>query len=129
VFIGWGMQSLRDCARGRCQGEGWGEKGLCAVFDRKIQSKRYSPICLFFPQFIAISRDFTTSITTLCLLWILFDFGSWRAISLPHQTFSRHASRRFAACGALFTALAGGIAWNLAVNRLFCDEMRFPLPE
>lgn len=28
----------------------------------------------FFPQFIAVTRDFTTSILTLCLVWVIFDF-------------------------------------------------------
>lgn len=29
----------------------------------------------FFPQFIAITRDFSTSIMTLCVVWIFFDFA------------------------------------------------------
>lgn len=29
----------------------------------------------FFPQFIAVTRDFTTSILTLCLVWVIFDFA------------------------------------------------------
>jgi hypothetical protein len=74
-LLAGGCSHCEICARGRCKWEGCWQAGLCAVFDRKIQSKRYSLFCLFFPQFIAISRDFTTSITTLCLLWILFDFA------------------------------------------------------
>ncbi|WP_261641467.1 LysE family translocator [Erwinia mallotivora] len=29
----------------------------------------------FFPQFIAVTRDFSTSIMTLCVVWIFFDFA------------------------------------------------------
>ncbi|QCR35864.1 LysE family translocator [Nissabacter sp. SGAir0207] len=29
----------------------------------------------FFPQFIAVTQDFTTSVLTLCLVWVIFDFA------------------------------------------------------
>jgi len=29
----------------------------------------------FFPQFIAVTRDFTTGVFTLCVVWIIFDFA------------------------------------------------------
>jgi threonine/homoserine/homoserine lactone efflux protein len=65
----------------------------------------------FFPQFIAISRDFTTSITTLCLLWIVFDFAVMAGYIVAIKRFLPVTqSRRFAACGALFIAI--GRLWD-----------------
>lgn len=29
----------------------------------------------FFPQFIAVKRDFSASVLTLCLVWVIFDFA------------------------------------------------------
>lgn len=77
----------------------------------------------FFPQFIAISRDFTTSITTLCLLWILFDFAVMAGyIAAIKRFLPVTQSRRFAACAALFLLPLAvcGIVWNLTgVKSLF----------
>jgi threonine/homoserine/homoserine lactone efflux protein len=108
------------------------QAGLCAVFDRYFQSKRYSLFVSFFPQFIAISRDFTTSITTLCLLWILFDFAVMAGYIVAIKRFLPVTqSRRFAACAASFYCcwLCGLPGTLRARNRSLCDEMILSLPE
>lgn len=70
----------------------------------------------FFPQFISISRDFTTSIVTLSLVWILFDFVVMAGYILAVKRFLPVTqSRRFTAGSALVLVViaAGGILWNL----------------
>lgn len=79
----------------------------------------------FFPQFINVSRDFTTSIVTLSLVWILFDFVVMAGYILVVKRFLPVAqSRRFTAGSALILLMiaAGGIFWNLDGARALLFE-------
>jgi threonine/homoserine/homoserine lactone efflux protein len=70
----------------------------------------------FFPQFIGISRDFTTSIVTLSGIWILFDFMVMTGYILAVKRFLPVAqNRRFTALSALILLVIalGGVLWNL----------------
>ncbi|AUU91216.1 LysE family translocator [Enterobacteriaceae bacterium ENNIH3] len=121
VFIGWGaVQSLREIWAQRPVQEG-SKAVLAGGFMRGFFTGISNPkdilfFVSFFPQFIAISRDFTTSITTLCLLWIVFDFAVMAGYIVAIKRFLPVTqSRRFAACAALFLLLLAvcGVAWNL----------------
>lgn len=47
----------------------------------------------FFPQFIAVTQDFSTSIATLCVVWIIFDLS---ILSLYILTVRRWMPARYA---------------------------------
>ncbi|EJD6546533.1 LysE family translocator [Klebsiella pneumoniae] len=70
----------------------------------------------FFPQFIAVTRDFTTSILTLCLVWVIFDFAilTLYILTVKKWTPARH-SRKIEITSSLFLlAVAGcGIVYNI----------------
>ncbi|HBW6183566.1 TPA: LysE family translocator [Klebsiella pneumoniae] len=71
----------------------------------------------FFPQFIAVTRDFTTSILTLCLVWVIFDFAilTLYILTVRKWTPARH-SRKIEITSSLFLlAVAGcGIVYNVS---------------
>lgn len=125
LFIGWGaIQSLRELwGQGAAQGEDNTVQagGFVRGFFTGISNPKDIVFFVsFFPQFIAVSRDFTTSITTLCLLWILFDFAVMAGYIVAIKRFLPVTqSRRFAICAALFLLLLAifGIAWNLAAAK------------
>lgn len=128
LFIGWGaVQSLRELRAHRSVRESdtaVKTGGFTRGFFTGISNpKDILFFVSFFPQFIAISRDFTTSITTLCLLWILFDFAVMAGYIVAIKRFLPVTqSRRFAACAALFLLLLAvcGVALSLTgVKSLF----------
>ncbi len=56
----------------------------------------------FFPQFIAITQDFTTSILTLTLVWVIFDVT---VLSFYIVVFKRWIPARFARCSSFISSL------------------------
>lgn len=70
----------------------------------------------FFPQFIAVTRDFTTSVMTLCLVWVIFDFAILTLYILTVKKWmpARHG-RKIEMISSLFLlAVAGcGIVYNI----------------
>ncbi len=122
LFIGWGaVESLRELwGQNASQRDDSSEQagGVARGFFTGISNPKDIVFFVsFFPQFIAVSRDFTTSITTLCLLWILFDFAVMAGYIVAIKRFLPVTqSRRFALCAALVLLLLAiaGIAWNLA---------------
>lgn len=70
----------------------------------------------FFPQFIAVTRDFTTSVMTLCLVWVIFDFAILTLYILTVKKWmpARHG-RKIEMISSLFLlAVAGcGILYNI----------------
>jgi len=70
----------------------------------------------FFPQFIMVTQDFTTSIMTLSLVWIFFDFAvlSFYILMIKRWVPERHAGRialvssmfllAISLCGILYNA-------------------------
>ena len=56
----------------------------------------------FFPQFIAITQDFTTSILTLTLVWVIFDLT---VLSFYIVVFKRWIPERFARCSGFISSL------------------------
>ncbi|KHJ66390.1 lysine transporter LysE [Pantoea rodasii] len=70
----------------------------------------------FFPQFIAVTQDFTTSILTLSLVWMIFDFAILTVYILTVKKWmpARH-SRKIAMTSSLFLlAVAGcGFVYNV----------------
>lgn len=70
----------------------------------------------FFPQFIAVTRDFTTSILTLCLVWVIFDFTilTLYILTVKKSMPARHG-RKIGMISSLFLlAVAGcGIVYNV----------------
>ena len=56
----------------------------------------------FFPQFIAITQDFTTSILTLTLVWVIFDLT---VLSFYIVVFKRWIPARFARCSGFISSL------------------------
>ncbi len=127
LFIGWGaIQTLRELRQsavveqpGRVVTGGFRRGFITGVANPKDILFFVS----FFPQFIGVSHDFTTSIVTLSLVWILFDFVVLTSYILAVKRFLPVGqSRRFTAGSALvLLAIAvGGISWNLAgVHALF----------
>lgn len=70
----------------------------------------------FFPQFIAVTRDFTTSILTLGVVWVIFDFAilTLYILSVKKWMPDRHG-RKIEMMSSLFLlAVAGcGIVYNV----------------
>lgn len=70
----------------------------------------------FFPQFIAVTRDFTASVLTLCLVWVIFDFAILTLYILTVKKWmpARHG-RKIEMMSSLFLlAVAGcGIVLNI----------------
>lgn len=70
----------------------------------------------FFPQFIAVTRDFTTSVLMLCLVWVIFDFAILTLYILTVKKWmpARHG-RKIEMMSSLFLlAVAGcGIVYNI----------------
>lgn len=70
----------------------------------------------FFPQFIAVTRDFTTSIMTLCVVWVIFDFAILTLYILTVKKWmpARHG-RKIEMTSSLFllAVAAGGIVYNV----------------
>lgn len=70
----------------------------------------------FFPQFIAVTRDFTTSILTLCLIWVIFDFAILTLYILTVNKWmpARHG-RKIDMISSLFllAVAGGGIVYNV----------------
>ena len=71
----------------------------------------------FFPQFIAVTRDFTTSILTLCLVWVIFDFAILTLYILTVKKWmpARHGSKIEIISSLFLLAVAGcGIVYNVS---------------
>lgn len=70
----------------------------------------------FFPQFIAVTQDFTTSILTLSLVWMIFDFAILTVYILTVKKWmpARH-NRKIAMTSSIFLlAVAGcGLVYNV----------------
>ncbi|MCX8957995.1 LysE family translocator [Erwinia psidii] len=70
----------------------------------------------FFPQFIAVTRDFSTSIMTLCVVWIFFDFA---ILTLYILTVKRWMPSRYGKTIELISSLVllgialGGVIYNV----------------
>jgi len=130
LYIGWGavqtLISLRLTSTAGAEGESVISGGFARGFVTGVANpKDILFFVSFFPQFIGISRDFTTSIITLSLVWILFDFAVMAGYILAVKRFLPVAlGRRFAAGSALMLlAIAGaGILWNLSGVRAFIFE-------
>ncbi len=48
----------------------------------------------FFPQFIAVTHDFTVSIITLSVVWVIFDFSILSLYITDSETLDTGASRQ-----------------------------------
>lgn len=85
----------------------------------------------FFPQFISITRDFTTSILILCLIWVIVDLAilTLYILSVRKWMPARH-SRKLEKASALFLlAVAGcGIVYNAIGFMHGLDGRLFSLP-
>lgn len=121
MFIGWGAaQTLWHIRQPTERGQP--EGAMAGGFRRGFVTGVANPkdilfFVSFFPQFIAVSPDFTTSIVTLSLIWILFDFVVLTSYIVVVKRFLPVThSRRFTAGSALVLLLiaAGGIVWNFA---------------
>ncbi|MGL4859982.1 MAG: LysE family translocator [Enterobacteriaceae bacterium] len=70
----------------------------------------------FFPQFIAITSDFSTSIMILCLTWVIFDLGilSLYILTIKRWIPSRH-SRMMERLSSLFLLIVAlfGVIYNV----------------
>ena len=69
-----------------------------------------------FPQFIALTRDFTTSILTLSLIWVIFDFAILTLYILTvRRWMPARYGRKTGAVSALFLlSVAGcGVVYNI----------------
>jgi threonine/homoserine/homoserine lactone efflux protein len=64
----------------------------------------------FFPQFIAVTRDFSTSILTLCLVWVIFDFAILTIYILTVKKWmpARHGRKIEMTSSLFLLAVAGG---------------------
>lgn len=78
----------------------------------------------FFPQFIAVTRDFSTSVLTLCVVWIAFDFAILTLYILTVRKWmpTMHA-RKIEMISSIFLLVVAccGLIYNLselATNRL-----------
>lgn len=69
----------------------------------------------FFPQFIAVTQDFSTSIATLCVVWIIFDLSilSLYILTVKRWMPDRHA-RKIEMVSSLFLLIVAccGIIYN-----------------
>lgn len=129
LFIGWGaLQTLFQLRQAKTDGliapvtAGGFRRGFITGV---ANPKDILFFVSFFPQFISVSRDFTTSIVTLSLVWILFDFVVMSGYILAVKRFLPVAqSRRFTAGSALILLMiaAGGIFWNLDGARALLFE-------
>ncbi len=122
LFIGWGaLNSLL------------GDNAVEEVEQRRVMSNRSGLVrgfvtgisnpkdilffVSFFPQFITVTRDFTTSIMTLSVVWILFDFT---VLSLYILTVKRWVpeqyGRRIEVISAIFLLAVSlcGIVYNVS---------------
>ncbi|MGK9175525.1 LysE family translocator [Yokenella regensburgei] len=120
LFIGWSaIRTLRHPDTGG--GEAPSADAVSGGFLRGFVTGVANPkdilfFVSFFPQFMGISRDFTTSIITLSLVWILFDFVVLTGYILAVKRFlTSGQGRRYSAGSALVLLLiaAGGVVWNL----------------
>lgn len=70
----------------------------------------------FFPQFITVTRDFTTSIMTLCVVWVIFDFAILTLYILTVKKWmpARHGRKIEMTSSLFLLAVAGsGIVYNI----------------
>lgn len=70
----------------------------------------------FFPQFIAITQDFTTSILTLCLVWMISDLAILTLYILTVRKWmpARHGRKIEMTSSLFLLAVAGsGIVYNM----------------
>lgn len=70
----------------------------------------------FFPQFIAVTQDFITSILTLCLVWVIFDFAILTLYILTVKKWmSAIHGRKIEMMSSLFllAVAGGGIGYNV----------------
>lgn len=130
LYIGWGavqtLIGLRQASTVGAEGTNLISGGFARGFITGVANpKDILFFVSFFPQFIGISRDFSTSIITLSLVWILFDFAVMAGYILAVKRFLPVTmSRGFAAGSALVLMLiaAGGVLWNLRGIRAFIFE-------
>lgn len=129
LFIGWGaLQTLRELRQTGNQAQPREMKtgGFRRGFITGVANpKDILFFVSFFPQFIGISNDFTTSIVTLSLVWILFDILVLTGYILAvKRLLPVGQSRRFTALSALILlviAIAGAV-WNLTGVRALVFE-------
>ena len=80
----------------------------------------------FFPQFIAITQDFTTSIVTLTLVWVIFDVT---VLSFYIMVFKRWMPERFARRSVFISSLfllavaVFGIIYNVHALQMLSPAM------
>ncbi len=120
LFIGWGaVASLRkrseteDIKEKAVNGEGG---GIVRGFVTGIANpKDILFFVSFFPQFIAVTGDFTASIMTLSLVWIVFDFTvlSLYIVMVKSWVPERHG-RRIEICSSFFLLAVSffGVIYN-----------------
>ncbi|KAB8305220.1 LysE family translocator [Erwinia endophytica] len=80
LFIGWGATTSlwQNIGKGNIEGKTVISErgGLARGFLTGISNPKDILFFIsFFPQFIAVTQDFTASIMTLSLVWIIFDFS------------------------------------------------------
>ncbi len=100
LYIGWGaMSSIRAVSK-KSSAQETTPSGEAGGFVRGFLTGISNPkdilfFIAFFPQFIAVTPDFTTSIMTLSLAWIFFDFAvlSFYILMIKLWMPERHAGR------------------------------------
>lgn len=98
LYIGWGAMSNIRAVSKKSSAQETTLSGEAGGFVRGFLTGISNPkdilfFVAFFPQFIAVTEDFTASIMTLSLVWIFFDFAvlSFYILMIKRWMPERHA--------------------------------------